>query len=240
MGNTEKMQAVILTGGLGTRLRPLTYSVPKGMVEIKGRPFLEYLILYLKRFGVGRILLCTGYLGEMIEEYFKDGLAFGVEIAYSREETPLGTGGALKKAFPLLEEEFFLTNGDTLLPVDYRKMREVFKDFSGLVMIGAYPSEEKPNLSIDGKGVVTGYSRKGEGVGFAYVDAGVSLFRRGIAEYFPGGEKFSLENEVYPKLIESAQIKAFPLAERFYDIGTPEGVERFEEFVEGNENEKCY
>ncbi len=226
------MQAVILTGGLGTRLRPLTYTVPKGMVEIKGRPFLEYLILYLKRFEVGRVLLCTGYLGEMIEDYFQDGSSFGVEVGYSREETPLGTGGALKKALPLLEEEFFLTNGDTLLPVDYREMSEAFQDFSGLVMISAYPSGEKPNLSVDGEEMVTGYSRKGEGGGFAYVDAGVSLFRRGVADYFPGGEKFSLENEVYPKLIESAKIKAFPLKERFYDIGTPEGVKRFEEFVE--------
>ena len=229
------MQAVILTGGLGTRLRPLTYTVPKGMVEIKGRPFLEYLILYLKRFGVGRVLLCTGYLGEKIEEYFQDGAACGVKIGYSREETPLGTGGALKQALPLLEEEFFLTNGDTLLPVDYGAMREVFAGFPGLVMISAYPSKEKPNLSVDREGLVTGYSRKGGGGGFAYVDAGVSLFRRGIADYFPGGEKFSLEDEVYPELIGSGKIKAYPLAERFYDIGTPEGVKRFEKFVEGED-----
>lgn len=228
------MQAVILTGGRGVRIRPITDRIPKGLVEVAGRPFLEYIFLYLKRFGIRNILLCTGYLGEKIRERFRDGSEYGIQVRYSQEEELLDTGGALKKALPLLEEEFFLVNGDTLLPSDYGRMEEAFANSTGLVMLSAFPVrgiDLVPNLYVEEKGRVAGYCRSSPDKNFAHVDAGVSIFRRGVGDYFPGRNKFSLEEEVYPRLIEAGQVEAWLVDQQFYDIGTPEGLKKFESFL---------
>jgi NDP-sugar pyrophosphorylase family protein len=117
----KEMQAVILAGGLGTRLRPLTAKRPKAMVSIAGRPFLEYQIGLLRDAGIDDIVLCVGYLAEQIIDYFGDGSSFGVRLRYSVErERLLGTAGAVKQAEPLLTDIFFLTYGDSYLRLDYR------------------------------------------------------------------------------------------------------------------------
>jgi len=234
------MQAVILIGGLGTRLRPLTETVPKGMVKASGRPFLEYLLLNLKRFDINNILFCTGYLGRQIEEYFQNGAAWGMNIGYSREKKPLGTGGALKRALPLLEDDFFLLNGDTLLLTDYRKMKEAFLNFEGLVFFSAFPvagSALTPNLRLDESGKVVAFSKSGPGEDFSHLDAGVSIFRRGIADFFPARPVFSLEEDVYPRLIEAGKIGAWPVKQAPYDIGTPAALKSFSIFIEGKGKE---
>ena len=224
------MQAVILIGGLGTRLRPLTYTIPKGLVEVAGRPFLEYELLYLKKFGVERVLFLTGYLGEQVEERFPDGSIPGLEFTYSREEKPRGTGGALKLALPLLEDEFLLLNGDTLLPADYGKLRDSFSDFPGLALLSAFPvagSGIVPNLLLGEGEKIAAYGPAGG----THVDAGVGIFRKKIAGYFPAGEKFSLEEEVCPELIRKGLLGYFPVKEYYYDIGTPARLRKFEGFI---------
>jgi len=113
------MQVVILAGGKGTRLRPITYQVPKPMVPIHGKPFLQYQLELIKSLGINEVLLLVGYLGKQIEEYFGGGPKFGLNIEYSYENNPLGTGGALKNAEEKLAEKFLLLNGDTFLPMDY-------------------------------------------------------------------------------------------------------------------------
>ena len=113
------MQAVILAGGRGSRLVPLTDDIPKPMILIEDKPFLEYMILMLKRNFLKKILLCVGYLGHRIEDYFKDGHRWGVQIRYSYEKELLGTGGALKLASDLIEEKFLLLYGDSYLDIDY-------------------------------------------------------------------------------------------------------------------------
>ncbi len=226
------MQAVILIGGLGTRLRPLTYTIPKGLIEAAGRPFLDYELLYLKRFGVERVLFLTGYLGDQIEARFPDGSIPGLGFTYSREEKPLGTGGALKRALPLLEDEFFLLNGDTLLPADYGKLRESFLKFPGLALLSAFPvagSGIAPNLLLGEGREIAGYG----GSGGTHVDAGVGVFRKKIADYFPAEEKFSLEDRVYPELIRKGLLGFFPVEEYYYDIGTPARLRKFENFIRG-------
>jgi mannose-1-phosphate guanylyltransferase len=231
------MQAVIMTGGMGTRLRPLTRQIPKGLVEVGGRPFLEHLILYLKKFRINDILLCTGYLGEMIEEYFGDGSGMGVRIDYSREDYPLGTGGALRPARLKLRDEYLLLNGDTFLPIDYNLMLEGFKTSSALMMIGVFPVEgtgATPNLGVDDKGWITASSTGLKDEGLTHVDAGVRLVRKKIADYFPAEEVFSLEDDLYPRLIEAGKLIAWPIEQRFYDIGTPERVIVFERFLSGS------
>jgi NDP-sugar pyrophosphorylase family protein len=118
---------VILAGGLATRLRPLTERIPKALVEVVGRPFLEHQIELLKRNEITDIILCVGYLGEMIEQRYGNGDALGVRIRYSFDGARLlGTGGAIKKALPLLPDSFFVLYGDSYLPVDYQAVAAAF------------------------------------------------------------------------------------------------------------------
>ncbi len=233
-GRKDDMQAVILTGGLGTRLRPITRTIPKGLVTVGGKPFLEHLIFFLKKSGIGDILLCVGYLGERIEEYFKDGSAFGLRIDYSREDRPRGTGGALKLALPRMAEEFFLLNGDTYLPADLALMKKVFSGSKTAGLIGVYPvvgTEIEANLRVEKGGRISGCAAGHEPKGLDYADAGIRIFRREIADFFPPTEKFSLEADVYPRLIKAGRLKAWPIKQRFYDIGTPARLREFENYL---------
>src|SRR5579863_2096343 len=121
------MQAVILAGGLGTRLRPITERIPKPMVEVGGRPFLEYIIQHLQKYDFRKVLVLLSYLGEHIQEHFGDGSRFGVDIEYSWEPSPLGTAGAIRNAKDLLDAEFLVIYGDSLLPIDYRRVQDCFQ-----------------------------------------------------------------------------------------------------------------
>ena len=123
----KEYQAVLLVGGLGTRLRPITESVPKPMVEVEGKPFLEYKIESLKKYGIKKFILCVGYLGHLVEEYFGDGKRFGVDIAYSYERDELlGTAGAVKNAENLVSGDFIVSNGDTFLDIDFQCLIVVY------------------------------------------------------------------------------------------------------------------
>jgi len=120
----ERFKVLILVGGLGKRLEPLTYKNPKPMIKINGKPFLEFKISYLKSFGLKDIILCVGYLGEVIEGYFGNGNKFGVNINYSYEKELLGTGGAIKNAENLIDKDFLAMNGDTYIPVNFNQLIE--------------------------------------------------------------------------------------------------------------------
>jgi len=227
------MQAVILAGGLGTRLKPITERIPKPMVSVADKPFLEHQINLLARNGVDDIVLCTGYLSEAIESYFKDGAAFGVLIRYSPEPEPLGTGGALKHAARYLSDAFFVLNGDTLLDLDYGGVFARFKSLGVVGLMVAYDNSvfvAEGNVGVDARGFVAEYSKKA-GCGLSLVDAGVSVFSKKITGYFPRKKRFSLEEDVYRKLIAASQLAAYPTSQRFYDMGTPERMAVLEEVL---------
>src|SRR5208282_6436393 len=116
---SHDFQAVILAGGLGTRMRPITETIPKPMIAVAGEPFLHHQLSLLRSFGIRRVLLLVAYLGDQIENYFGDGTSLGLQLGYSYESAPLGTGGALKNAEALLDDEFVVLNGDTYLAIDY-------------------------------------------------------------------------------------------------------------------------
>ena len=227
------MQAVILAGGLGTRLKPITERIPKPMVSVAGKPFLAHQISLLARNGVDDIVLCTGYLSEAIESYFRDGAAFGVSFRYSREPEPLGTGGALKHAARYLSDAFFVLNGDTLLDIDYESVFARFKSLAVVGLMVAYDNSvfvAEGNVGVDARGFVAAYSKEA-GCGLSLVDAGVSVFSKNITGYFPRKKRFSLEEDVYPKLIAASQLAAYPTSQRFYDMGTPERIQVLEEVL---------
>ena len=230
------MQAVILAGGLGTRLGPLTRKMPKPMVPVAGVPYLEHQLRLLARQSFRDVLLLTGYLGDQIEKYFAGGSSLGLRLRYSRETQPQGTGGALRDARRLLGESFLLLYGDSLLPIAYAAATRRLKDSAALGVIVVYrdPSGEtavRPNVALDRSGLVTRYDKAAADPALEYVEAGVSCFRREVLDLLPGAGPASFEQCVFPRLIDRRQLAALPTSQRFYDIGTPERLQAIEEYL---------
>lgn len=227
------MQIVILAGGLAISLRPLTERVPKSMICIHDRPFLEYQIELLKKNNLTDILLCIGYLGSRIEDYFGDGSSWGVRLSYSEEkERLLGTGGALKKAESLLENEFFVMYGDSYLLLNYQEIAHYFHNFNkgGLMVVYKnYNQFDKSNLIVK-NGLVKLYSKKEVNPEMVYIDEGVSILKKEILHSFPSEEPFPLD-EIFQRLIQEKELLAFQTKQRFYEIGSPEGLDDFKELI---------
>ncbi len=218
---------MILCGGLGTRLHPVTHDIPKSMMPIQDRPFLEYLVEHVKKQGIGRFLFCTGHLHEQIETHFGNGIAFDVEILYSIEQEPLGTGGALLNATQLLDDIFFVSYGDSLLPIDLAPMVELFSVQTALGVITVYDNHDKitvNNVHLADDGLVLAYNKKESIAEMNGVEAGVSLLSKTVLE-LAIDRKFSLETDIFPKLINRGRLFGLLTPQRFYDIGTPEGLE---------------
>ena len=217
------MQSIILAGGLGTRLRPLTHKTPKCMTLINNKPFLEYQLLLLKKQGINSILLCVAYLHEQIQNYFGDGKKWGLTLQYSVEEQPLGTGGALKKAQVLLQDRFLLLYGDSYLPIAYKDIITAFTSSKKKGLMVVYDNHDthdtKNNVRVE-QGEVKSYDKKEPRKDFNGVEAGVLVFKKEIIDLMPPQESFSLEEEIFPKLIQQNQMGAFMIRQKFYDIGT--------------------
>jgi len=227
------VQAVILAGGLATRLRPVTERIPKSLIQIHGKPFLRYQLDRLRDEGITDIVLCVGYLGDQIVAYFGDGHKYGVNINYSYDgDHLLGTGGALKKAEEHLCEEFFLTYGDSYLVIDYKAVMSWFKQFDkqGLMVVYKnYDQYDRSNVSIEGN-LVKSYSKTNKTKDMIYIDYGASIFRREVLNLIPEGEIHPLE-ELFRQLIERQQLLAYEIKERFYQIGSIDGIEEFKQYI---------
>ena len=222
-GSNDIIQAVILAGGKGMRLRPLTCEIPKVMIDINGRPFLQYVLELLHKKGISNIVLLVSYLGEQIEKYFGDGKKFGLDITYSYEDPPLGTGGALKKAERLLLPEFLLVNGDTYLDFDYKSLKNRFRDLDckGLICVHANKDRKTvPNILLGEDKRVIRYDNTNPCVaGLIEVDAGAGIFRKEVLNLIPENVSVSFENEIYNKLIQEMELYGFPIENEFLDIG---------------------
>lgn len=227
------MQVAILAGGMATRLRPLTEAAPKSLIRIRGKPFLEYQLDSLKQSGVQDVVLCLGYLGEQIEGYFGAGKQFGVSISYSYDgERLLGTGGALKNAEGLFEDKFFVMYGDSYLSLDFAAVKSYFNDRDKLGLMVVYKNYERydrSNAVIEGN-LVKKYSKKEKTPDMVYIDYGTSMLRKEALALVPPAEVFPLE-ELFTELIKREELLAYEVSERFYQIGTPEGLEEFKEYI---------
>jgi len=225
------MQTVILAGGRGTRLSPITDTMPKPMVAVNNKPFLEYVLLMLKMNALEKILLCVGYLGDKIEAYFGEGRRLGMEIKYSYEKEALGTAGALKLAEDLLGEEFLVLYGDSYLDIDYRDFIDFFENHKTTGSIVIYDNVlgdtgVKNNIAIDGD-IITMYEKNIEGSSLKYVEAGASIFRKGLLALIQKNRFVSLENEIFPILIKNKELIGYKSKTRFCDIGTLERLDYF-------------
>jgi N-acetyl-alpha-D-muramate 1-phosphate uridylyltransferase len=226
------LQAAILAGGLGTRLGRLTRRIPKPMVVVAGKPFLEREVGLLRRNGVDDLVLCVGHLGGMVEDYFGDGRNWGVRIRYSHDGPGLmGPAGALKAAAPLLDKRFFVTYGDAYLRMDYRRLMGAFVDSRKLGMMAVYRNRNRYGRSdvvVEG-GRVTRYKKSG-GRSMEWVNFGVTALDRASLEFIPSGKECG-EEDFYGELIRRGELCAFPVKDRFYEIGTPKSLKEFERFL---------
>jgi len=228
------MQVVILAGGRGTRLRPLTNQLPKVLVEVHGKPFLQYQLGWLARYGLRDVVLCVGYLAQKIEAFAKDGSAFGVHITYSREEDKLlGTAGALKKAQAVLDNSFCVLNGDSYLPINPLNAIEYFEQagFTAMMLtfknLGQY---DKSNAIVQ-NGFVTFYSRNTCVDELEFIDYGMRIFRKEVLQSIPAGCFCDLD-ALYEGLIERNKLAAYLVSEPFYEVGSVQGLTRFRQYIE--------
>ena len=204
-------QALILVGGLGTRLRPHTEQVPKPMVEIEGRPFLEFKIESLRKHGIKDFILLVGHLGEKVEEYFGDGKRFGINIQYSYEKKQLlGTAGAVKNAEHLIKGDFILTNGDTFLDIDFEKLinlHETQKSQFTLVVASATHPKTQELVEVNDNKITKIYKRDTSNhenhlltTKNPFVNAGCYIMSKEILSIIPSNQKVSLEQEIFPQI----------------------------------------
>jgi len=229
----DNLQAVILAGGKGTRLKSLTENKPKPMVRLDEKPFMEILLRMLNRKGFKKFVLLVGYLSNVIIDYFGDGSKFGLDIKYSIEHEPLGTAGGLKNAEKQLENEFLLINGDTLIDINYDKFIEFSKMRNKICTMLCYNGplfdEVRNNLMIDQKDLVTKYSKSQKNPKFNATDAGIYFMKKTILSMIKT-RKSSLENEIFNVLISNQQLCAFPTQIKFYDIGTIRKLDNFRNY----------
>jgi mannose-1-phosphate guanylyltransferase len=232
------MQVVILAGGLGTRLWPVTRRVPKPLVPVAGVPYLEHQIRLLERQSLTDIILLTGYLGEQVEEHFGDGGRWNVNIRYSREKQPLGTGGALREARGLLAESFLVIYGDSYLPIEYASVGRLLSTTAAASVMAVYrdlsgETNVRGNVALDADGTVLRYDKRtvAGDVELQYVEAGVLALHRSVLDLIPATEPVSLEEQVFPILIDRRRLLGFPTQQRFYDIGTPDRLRAIEEYL---------
>jgi NDP-sugar pyrophosphorylase family protein len=219
-GEEVAMKVAILAGGFGTRLGELTRGLPKPMIEVAGRPYLEHVVDSFASRGLRDFVMLTGYRSDVIEQHFGDGSPFGVRIAYSVESEPLGTGGAIRDARPLLGDRFILTFGDVL-------RRYAYDDFiakhEGENCLAAYERIYVGNTEIDGDRVVR-FDKKA--LELPYIDAGFSLMDATTIDMLPPSGAASFEEIVYAGLAARGALACEVVDHNFFDIGTPEELAR--------------
>jgi NDP-sugar pyrophosphorylase family protein len=229
------MQAVILAGGLGTRLGDVTSRVPKCMVPVGGRPFLEHQLRLLQQHGVKDVLLLVGHLAEHVQRHFGDGAGCGLRIRYSVDAELLGTAGAVKRAEMLLQERFVLLYGDSYLAIDYGDLWARFVESAAPAMMVVYADAAGEtgvprNVQVAADGRVAAYRKgaAGSAAALGHIDAGVVALRRSVLAGIPADRPASLESDLYPALARDGRLHAYQSSRRFYDIGTPERLTVFE------------
>jgi NDP-sugar pyrophosphorylase family protein len=224
---------VILAGGLATRLYPATKTLPKSLFEIAGKPFIHHQLMLLREKGITRVVLCVGYLGEMIEEYVGDGSHWGLEVRYSYDgNVLLGTGGAVKKALSLLPDTFFILYGDSYLDINYDAVIERFYDEGLPVLMTIYRNQnafDSSNILMKG-GRILKYDKKSRDPVMEYIDYGLVIVRKKVFDPYPANEPFNL-SRVLSRMVDSGQVTTFKVDKRFYEIGSTSGIKETEDYI---------
>jgi N-acetyl-alpha-D-muramate 1-phosphate uridylyltransferase len=226
------LPVAILAGGLATRLRPITETIPKALVDVAGIPFICRQLDYLRAQGIDRVVLCIGYLGEMIQSVVGDGAKFGLDVAYSSDGASLlGTGGALRQALPLLGEQFFVLYGDSFLPVDFSAVEQSFLDQKKSALMTVLENGDRWDKSnvLFQSGKLLEYNKLAPRPEMAFIDYGLGVLTRHVLEQYPLGQAFDLA-DAYHKLSLDGQLAGYEVHERFYEIGSHHGLKETENY----------
>lgn len=227
------VQAVILAGGLGTRLAPITHTTPKPMVPFHGRPFLAYLIDLLKQQGFTKVMLLLGYLAPKVQAYFGDGSRFGITIEYSVTPVEDDTGRRIWHVRERLDPLFLLMYGDNYWPMPFDRMWAWFSSHTAPAMVTIYRNDEgysKDNVIIDTEGMITTYDKSRQATGLKGVELGFMLLRREILARLPD-QNCSFEKVMFPHLSAQRQLLAFVTDHRYYSVSTPERLPLTADFL---------
>ena len=223
----------ILAGGLATRLHPITQTVPKSLLEVNGEPFVAHQLKLLKSNDIERVVLCVGHLGEQIQRAIGEGSSLGLQVDYSFDGPALlGTAGAIRNALPKLGERFFVMYGDSYLPCDYAAIARYFESAGVLGMMTVFRNEGKwdtSNVEFEA-GKILAYSKTNRTPRMHHIDYGLGVFRAEAFRGLPAGRPCDL-TELYSDLLEHNQLAAFEVRERFYEIGSPAGLQETAEFL---------
>jgi NDP-sugar pyrophosphorylase family protein len=239
MSVDRTVQCLILAGGLATRMRPLTETIPKALIPIAGRPFIDHQLGWLAAHGVTDVVLSVGYLGEALSAHVGDGAALGLRVRTVDEGPNLrGTAGAVRLAFDegALEERFLLTYGDSFLPIDFAAVFEAFTASGAPALMTVFRNQgrwDSSNVIFDGR-MVNLYDKQRRtrpAQEFAFIDYGLSaLERRVVADEIPAGAKADLA-DLFHALSRRGELAGYESPERFYEIGSPAGLEDFAQWL---------
>jgi MurNAc alpha-1-phosphate uridylyltransferase len=226
------LSVAILAGGLATRLRPITETIPKALIDVAGKPFIARQLSYLREQGIGHVVLCIGYLGDMVRDMVGSGESFGLKVSYS-EDGPnlLGTGGALAKAIPLLGDDFFVLYGDSFLPISFSTVQDAYKKSGQPALMTVLKNQnqwDKSNvLFVDGK--LHEYNKRAPRAEMSYIDYGLGVVSASVLKQRPVGQSFDLA-DAYQDLSLRGQLAGLEVHKRFYEIGSHTGLKEAEEY----------
>lgn len=227
------LTVAILAGGRATRLRPITETVPKSLLELNGEAFAVHQLRLLRANGIRHVVLCVGHLGVLVQRAIGNGGAVGLQVDYSFDGPALlGTGGAVKNALPKMGESFFVMYGDSYLPCDYAAIERNFNSAGALGMMTVFRNEGKwdsSNVEFEA-GTILAYSKTDRTPRMRYIDYGLGVFRADAFENVPPGNPCDL-SQIYADLLQRKQLAAFEVRERFYEIGSPAGLRETAEFL---------
>jgi len=223
------VKAIILAGGLGTRLRPLTNDIPKPLLPVKGRPIIEHAILNFKKHGISEIILSVGHLSDKIKKYFGTGEKWGVKLEYCIEDQPLGTGGAIKKAAQGIKETFLAINGDNLADFDWTAAIDTHKKFGAKITLSLYPVEDVTQYGIaklDGGKILQFIEKpKPEEAPSNLNNAGGYVLEPAALEILPAGVS-SIERDCFEKLATTGVVFAHIHMGQWYPTDTIEKYQK--------------
>jgi MurNAc alpha-1-phosphate uridylyltransferase len=233
-----KLPLAILAGGLATRLHPVTETIPKALVDVAGTPFVLRQLDYLRRQGIGRVVLCVGYLGEQIEAVVGDGSAMGLSVSYSRDWPNLmGTGGALKQALSLLDSQFLVLYGDSYLPIDFAAVeREFFASGKPALMTVQRNANrwDKSNVLFRDN-VIVEYNKRAPTPDMRHIDYGLGVISAQVLADEGTTGPFDLA-DIYHRLSLSRQLAGYEVHERFYEIGSQTGLAEAADYFKGRKD----
>jgi NDP-sugar pyrophosphorylase family protein len=233
MPSPAELPVAILAGGLATRLKPITETLPKLLVDVAGEPFFTHQIRLLKKSGLRRLVLCVGYLGEKIVERYGDGSRWGVEIAYSFDGPKLlGTGGALIKALPALGDAFYVLYGDSYLPIDYLAVGRAFLASGKLGMMTVFENSgrfDSSNVWFEA-GAIRAYDKKNRLPAMRHIDYGLGVFRSQAFDGFARNEVVDL-SDVQRALLGRGELAGLEIRERFYEVGSHAGLRELDSLL---------